>query len=342
MNPDTRRAPDAPDSILQERKRRIFSVKTLVFLAISLALAFFLLRQLDLTKSFDIIKTADLFLIAACCGVYFLSNFFKMLRFRVMLGEARVPLWDLYTITSYHNFFNQIMPARTGELTFMYYLKKIGGVDMSKGLHILVVTRIFDFIVISIYFICSIILFFGRETSVALVAIGAVFLALSVVILFNLKWLVMLSGRLFHMIAGRPRFSKQPLVAKILGRIDVVVEEFASFKTGRFVPLLALTSILTWGVLYWLFYLSIRSFGIEIGFIQSVAGSTGGVLTNVLPINSFGSFGTLEAGWTGGFLLIGMSEHDAIFTGFGYHVISFIASAIAAVLCLAITRLLKR
>jgi glycosyltransferase 2 family protein len=338
---DNNQPPQTTDTILQERKKRIFSIKTVVFLLLSLFIAFFLLRKLDIAETVNIIKNANIALIIASCFTYFLSNYFKMLRFRVMLGDYRIPLLDLYTITSYHNFFNQIMPARTGELTFVYYLKKIGTIDISKGLHILVVTRIFDFIVISAFFICSIILYFGAQTSPALVILGVVFLVISVITLFNLKWLVVWSGKLFHVLTERLRLQQKPLVGRILGKIDVVVEEFSSFKAGRFVPMLALTSMLTWSTLYFLFYLTIRSFGIDIGIIQSVAGSTGGVLTNVLPINSFGSFGTLEAGWTGGFMLVGMNEHDAIFTGFGYHVISFFASALIALVCLFVTKFKK-
>ncbi|HOD16473.1 MAG TPA: lysylphosphatidylglycerol synthase transmembrane domain-containing protein [Spirochaetota bacterium] len=332
----------APDEILRERKRRIFSWRTMVFLAVSLLLAWLLLRQMDIAGTVDMIRKADPLLIAACCAVYVLSNISKMLRFRVMLGDYRIPLFDLFTITSYHNFSNMVFPARTGELTFVYYLKKIGGVDMTKGLHILVVTRIFDFIIIAIYFLCSLVLFFGRETSVALVAAGIVFLVISVIILFNLKWLVILCGRLFHMAADRPRYRDRPLVKKAMGLIDVLVGEFSSFKTGKFVPLLALTTMLVWAVLYFIFFLSIRALGVEVGFIQSVAGSTGSVLTNVLPINSFGSFGTLEAGWTGGFMLVGMGKQDAIFTGFGFHVICLLASAIPAFFCFIAARIGKK
>lgn len=338
---DINQSPQSTDTILRERKKRIFSIKTLVLLALSIAITYFLIGKLDWGKSFDIIKNADMRLILASCLTYCVSNFFKTLRFRVMLGGFRIPLFDLYSITSYHNFFNQIMPARTGELTFVYYLKKMGNVDISKGLHILVVTRIFDFIVISAFFICSMILFFGAHTSIALVVLGILFLVISVITLFNLKWLVIWSGSLFHLATARLRLQEKPLVAKILGKIDVIVDEFSSFKAGRFMPMLALTSMLTWGALYFLFYLTIRSFGIDIGFIQSVAGSTGGVLTNVLPINSFGSFGTLEAGWTGGFILVGMNEQDAIFTGFGYHVISFFASALIALVSYIAMKLKK-
>lgn len=322
-----------PDSVLQERKRRILSLKTLVFFVLSAAIAYFLLGKLEIAKTFDIIKNANVWLIIGSCLTYFVSNFFKMLRFRVMLKNYGIPLFDLYTITSYHNFFNQIMPARTGELTFVYYLKHIANADISKGLHILVVTRIFDFMVISAFFICSLILYFGARTSVALVTAGMIFIIISIITLFNLKWLVILCGKFFRSLMYKLKLEEKKLSGKILGKIDVVVEEFSSFETGRFVPKLAVTSILTWSTLYFLFYLTIISFGIEINPLQSVVGSTGSVLTNVLPINSFGSFGTLEAGWTGGFVLVGMNEQDAIFTGFGYHVISFFASAVIALFC---------
>ncbi|OHD70386.1 MAG: hypothetical protein A2W19_16435 [Spirochaetes bacterium RBG_16_49_21] len=335
--PDQNRIPRNAEAVLEERKKRILNVKTLVFLIVSVFIAYFLLGKLDIAKTWDSIRNADAVMVIVSCLVYSASNFFKMLRFRLMLGDYGIPLFDLYAITSYHNFYNQIMPARTGELTFVYYLKKIGNADVSKGLHILVVTRIFDFIVISAFFICSIIFVFGARTSMALIAAGAAFFIISIIALFNLKWIVILCGRILRTLTKNERMQKNRLVGALRGRIDVLVHEFSSFKTARFVPALAVTSILTWSALYFLFYLTIRSFGIDIGLIQSVAGSTGGVLTNVLPINSFGSFGTLEAGWTGGFILVGMSEQDAIFTGFGYHFISFFASAAIALFCYVVT-----
>ena len=88
---DIRPGQGAPDEILRERKRRIFSWRTLVFLLVSLSLAYLLLRQMDFAGTMDMIRKADPLLIAACCAVYFLSNFFKMLRFRVMLERLPHP-----------------------------------------------------------------------------------------------------------------------------------------------------------------------------------------------------------------------------------------------------------
>ena len=71
-------------------------------------------------------------------------------------------------------------------------------------------------------------------------------------------------------------------------------------------------------------------------------GATGAVLTNTLPVNSFGSFGTLEAGWTGGFLLVGMPLQEAIITGFGSHLIMLLCAAVIAVMCWILLFMVKQ
>ena len=89
-------------------------------------------------------------------------------------------------------------------------------------------------------------------------------------------------------------------------------------------------------------YACIRAFNVNIGFIANLVGNTGQVLANVLPVNSFGSLGTLEAGWVGGFLLVGMTKQDAITTALGYHIINFVAAAVIAVICWGAMRLHSR
>ena len=84
-------APGA-DPILTERKQRIFSVRTVVFLVLSLSIAYYLLSKLDIAKSFEIIRNANACLIACCLVTYFTADFFKMLRVKVMLRGRRVRL----------------------------------------------------------------------------------------------------------------------------------------------------------------------------------------------------------------------------------------------------------
>jgi hypothetical protein len=52
------------------------------------------------------------------------------------------------------------------------------------------------------------------------------------------------------------------------------------------------------------------------------------VIANALPISGIGNWGTLEAGWAAGFLIVGLSKEKAIATGFGIHIIIFIVCAL--------------
>ncbi|HPR49792.1 MAG TPA: lysylphosphatidylglycerol synthase transmembrane domain-containing protein [Spirochaetota bacterium] len=322
---------DDLQTIITERKQRIFNYKTLIFLLFSIILAFFLIKSIDTNKTYDTLKNADFALMSLSILIYAFSNFFKMIRFKVLL-KNKIPLYKFYTIVSYHNFFNMIMPARTGELTLVYYLKKIGGVKASKGLHSLILARIFDLIVVSIYFVIALLVYYGTQTSKSLLALGIIVGLFSFIFLLKISFVLSWSTNVIKKIFKAIHLDKHRFVVSFINKLVEINDEFKNFNTGSYLPLMILTSVFVWLALYTLSYISIIVLNVEITYLKTIIGSTGAILTNVLPINSFGSFGTLEAGWTGGFILVGMSAQDAITTGFGAHVINFLASAVVALL----------
>jgi uncharacterized membrane protein YbhN (UPF0104 family) len=54
-------------------------------------------------------------------------------------------------------------------------------------------------------------------------------------------------------------------------------------------------------------------------YFSVIFASTFAILTTVLPFQGLGNFGTLEAGWTLGFVAVGVSREMAISSGFTYH-----------------------
>lgn len=313
----------------------------MVFLIVSVVLVALLLWKLDLKEALNSFKNANPWMALIACAVYFLSNLCKALRYRAMLRHLDIGLFTMFAVTSYQNFYNQILPARTGELTLVYYLKTIGNAKISKGLHVLLVTRIYDFIIVAAFFVGSVALYYGRNTSPALIAAGIGFLVFSIIVLLYLKWIIRWSMDFFNLVMRALRLDKKKLTVKFNEKMEPVVSEFVEYDTLREVPVLVFTSILVWAVLYVFAYVTILAYNVEINFLLSIAGSTGQVLANVLPINSFGSFGTLEAGWAGGYMLAGMERQDAITTAFGYHIINFIASGFIAVVCYLVLKTRK-
>jgi len=67
-----------------------------------------------------------------------------------------VGIRDLFKIVCVHNMMNNLLPARTGEVSYIYLINKVHERDISEGIATLVVARVFDFIVISgIFFVQS-------------------------------------------------------------------------------------------------------------------------------------------------------------------------------------------
>ncbi len=70
--------------------------------------------------------------------------------------------------------------------------------------------------------------------------------------------------------------------------------------------------------------------GVEISFSQSVIGSSIATVIQLLPVNVFGSFGSLQAGWTIGFVMMGVDAKTALMTGLILHLIVIAILAMTA------------
>ncbi|WP_269849783.1 lysylphosphatidylglycerol synthase transmembrane domain-containing protein [Methanosarcina horonobensis] len=91
--------------------------------------------------------------------LYVLSYLLRGLRFHILL-DKKISLTDLFHIVCVHNMVNSILPARSGELSYIYILKKYHDKSTGEGVATLMVARVLDFITISllffyVFFICT-------------------------------------------------------------------------------------------------------------------------------------------------------------------------------------------
>jgi uncharacterized protein (TIRG00374 family) len=328
--------------LLEQRKKRIFSLRSFIFLVICIAILAFLYSIFD-QESLEkiILKINPLYLLAASF-LYFLSNLLKTFRFQIFFKEQKLNMPKLFTVVSYHNFFNQIMPARTGEITLVYYLRSICKVDISKGVHSLIIVRFMDLFIVAVFFIISFILLQAETVSPALLiaAIAVGILALGV-ILFVDKFMVFAS-QFFHHFFKITRLIKIRFIQKVEAKLNEFAETFSTESANSKIPMLLVSSVLIWIVLYLLSYTIIIAFGVNINILRSTLGATAQVLTNVLPVNSFGSFGTMEAGWVGGYVLVGVEKNVAIISAFAYHLVVFFTAAFLALLSFIVFKITQK
>lgn len=321
--------------------KKILNIKSIVFLILSISIIVFLVTIFDFEKITEILRRVKLRYIFAASFCYLCSNFFKTVRFKYFFSDIDMPFGLLFSVVSYHNFYNQIMPARTGEFTLIYYLKKICNTNVSKGFHSLLVVRFMDLFIVAVFFVLSFIFSSAEKLTFEFLTAAIIFGIFSITIVIFLGKFFSLG---FFIIKGFTDFthlSKYDKIKKIIDKLENMKDSFNKESIIRKIPALTITSIFVWGALYTFSFLIIRAFSVDMTYFESVLGATASVLTNVLPINSFGSFGTMEAGWVGGYMLVGVKKNIAIISAFTYHLVNFFTAGIIALICRT-TLLLQR
>jgi len=327
--------------IIEERRKRIFSFRNLLFLIISLVIIYFFLKQIDVAGTLTVIGNIKISYILIIFLLYCLSNYLKSLRFMLMLKEHRIKHSDMFAIVSYQNFFNLLLPARTGELTLIYYLKKIGGLRVSTGLHSLLLSRFMDLMVVAVIFIISSYFYWGRALPLPLLVISLIILSGSLLLVFRLGLMLNLAKKIIETFTKLSGLRDKKIIQKGIDLVDKFRDAIPEYNSKTDYFLFIAVTVVIWINFYIIFYFNIKALIDGVSFLRVLIGATGAVLTNTLPVNSFGSFGTLEAGWTGGFMLVGMNLQDSILTGFAYHVMILLCAAVIASICWCVLFILK-
>jgi uncharacterized protein (TIRG00374 family) len=228
-----------------------------------------------------------------------------------------------------------VLPSKLGELSYPYLLKKISAMNITEGLASLIVSRVYDFFIILVILLFVSIGFEGLVEVhpfliILLIAllIGFIIFALSNMSSF-LRQFSNVLGRISNWTGSR----NVRLVLWMQEKMSEMAEDFYAIKARRTYFPVSVTSLASWVMIFFTFFAYMKGFGVDIPFTKMIFGSTVGVIANALPISGMGNWGTLEAGWAAGFLMVGLSKEKAIATGFGVHIIIFIICALISFFC---------
>lgn len=291
----------------------------LISFALSLLLIGYLVSQIPAGSIIAVISSMDPWYVVLGFLLYFLSYILRTVRFQLLIpGNACFS--DMLPVVSVHNLFNNLLPARTGELTYVYLLKKIHGKSLGEGMATLLTARIIDFIVIIAVF--SVLMLLLNETGIPLEVLYISGLGL-VILLAVLLLPIFFCRSLMERFSG---FNVPTSFGRLYDRYlrHIVNDTFIALdsirKSGNtLLIVLILLTILLWGVMYSINYVLALAMHIEIPFVLAVFASSFAILTTILPIQGIAGFGTLETGWAVGFMLVGLPKETAVSTGFGFH-----------------------
>jgi len=221
-----------------------------------------------------------------------------------------------------HNMLNNLLPMRSGELSFPWLMSRYFSVQPIRSLPALLWFRLLDLHTL-LAIALTVTLFNSRD----LVLGGGLLLWVSMPYLGY-----RLSGRLQRVIARRTRSRLWRLALRLLESLPQSPRDFwASWL---------------WTVLNWLVKLAAFSwvllFFIDTGLAAASLGVIAGDLTSVLPIHGVAGVGTYEAGVVGGLLPFGVDADEALSAAINLHLFLLGSAVLGGLLSILLPRLSRR
>ena len=288
---------------------------------VTVGLLTILFSQINLSDIIATLTSIDPVYILMGFILYLCSYFFKTLRFYILLNN-KVSIKHLFSIVCIHNMANNILPARTGEISYVYLSNKLHNIPLGEGVASLIVARVFDFATISFLFFLSTMLIRDLPEVVSrIIWIPAVLLVFVLLFFFAIAFFVEYSLETIRRVADRINALQFSLVQYLLRNVDETLQSYKSMKSKRLFGGVFVASIMIWCFQYSMLYILANAMNIHLAFWCMIFALTFAFFTTVLPIQTIGGFGTIEGGWALGFMIMGISKEMAISSGFGFHAI---------------------
>ncbi|RCV65847.1 hypothetical protein C5S53_01715, partial [Methanophagales archaeon] len=253
--------------------------------------------------------------------LYLGTYFFRALRFYILLSN-KVNLKDLFSIVCVHNMANNILPARTGEISYVYLANKLHDIPVGEGVAGLMVARVLDFITISFLFFLSAIFIsdLPDEVSTLIWLIAGLIAVVLLLFLASIFFDEIVVDKI-RSVANRINALRFSVVLYLLRKGDETVLSFKLMKSKKLFGKVFVASIAVWCFQYAMLYILANAMGISLTSWCMLFALTFVFFTSVLPIQTIGGFGIIEGGWALGFMVMGVPKELAISSSFCFHVI---------------------
>ncbi|MBA7466992.1 hypothetical protein ES707_02187 [subsurface metagenome] len=308
-------------------KNKKLIIRLLISITITVFFIYFIVKNLNINDFKNLINSINIYFILIALSIHTICYLVRSLRILVLLKIKFSEFNNIFFTVSRHYILNKILPVRIGELSLVYFLKNEQEISYTKGLGALLYLRILDLLAVPLFFIVAFSINFSSFSNSNNIIILLIFLILFIMLFFVFIFLgkiLNLILKFLKLLPKKIKWLEKNIYFKFLEKYKNLADEinkFIKLKTNiKVIILTILNRLLNSLVAYTIFF----GFGISIGFINFIIGSTLSILTEALPVSGIGSFGTFEAGWTLGFVLIGYNQKLSLLTGFGVNIIFFI------------------
>lgn len=307
------------------------TLSKLAAVIVTITLIAILLSQIEVGDVVDTLTGIEPTYLVVGFGLYALSYFFRALRFYILLNRE-VGIKDLFAIVCAHNLANNLLPLRTGELSFFYLVGKNHRIPIHKSIATLTIARIFDFISIGLIFFISVSLLSDvPEIITNIIWMISMSFLFTIIVLLVLIYNKNISTTLKKHLSGFGVIKFKPLNFLFIHLNKTIKSVSETPQNKKRMTFSLLLSITMWVLSFTMGYLLIIEMGIQLDIWSILVGFTFSVLISILPVHGVGGFGTMEGAWAIIFIALGTEKEIAISTGFAYHIIIIIFTTLIGI-----------
>ncbi len=314
----------------------------MVVVGFGIFLVWYLLNQVEVSRIYEAFLGMYRPTMALGLTMMFFDGFLRGYRSKILIGSDRIRLIDLFFVSHLRNAFNMVLPARTGELSYVYVLKKKFQFPIGIGASTLAVGLIFDLVIVfSLIIISIIIVGIGRYaiSSGTVMAIAAALLAASLGLLFFLSRLVGLAIRVIHWLLAKTNWQKNKVVDYLYTKLVETNQNIKAIQArkiyGRVYVLSVVIRIVKFSIYYFMIHALMQPMGYDFAQLNYWAiflATAAAEISAVLPTHALAGLGTYEFAFVAVFTMLGFREDIAIIVGFNYHIINLLFTVLLGVL----------
>jgi uncharacterized membrane protein YbhN (UPF0104 family) len=252
----------------------------------------------------------------------------RTVRFRVLFPSSDFA--HLCAVTALQNFFVRVMPFRLGELSYPILIQKHVGESPAKAIVHLLLVRIIELWL----FVCAGLLALLSILGPAL-GQGGVGLALGLGVVTALlltfgSWVRLIVRLVAWTVDRLPKHRFSLRLSKFLESLSAVASRSERLSSTQRLALWA-SSVAVVALQYMMVTAVARGFGVHLGLWQAIVGISIAQAASALPVATIGSFGSYEAGWTAGFVLVGLPVDAAVVSAIASQLMTLLFAGLLAV-----------
>ena len=245
-------------------------------------------------------------------AAYFLNLFLRSIRFKTLLHSQSISNRSLLVVTSLHNMFNYILPARSGELSYPILAKDRLNVSIVEGAASLFASRVYDFLTTTLILLI-VLPFAWNKLPYWIIKSSLIFSAIVITICAITIILISKVDKLGGFSPTHPR------IERLYSAFKKVMATLNEIKGGKIHYRIGLLTVGIWFCLYTNMFFICRALNYSVDYFQVILVSLVMIPLSLLPVQGFVDLGTHELAWVTIMMVFGASYQTALDIAIGTH-----------------------